>query len=177
METARVTLFAAGVTLPVTVSGETGAMDALRRLGWRLAHQGRWLDLERDRETAHGGQPRLAAGLEALDGVNADARQFGQLALRNGELRTPVAEARSGDQGGAWCHGRRMQRSERRCGIGGRGSHKPDSTSRDYANTLPFVVLVGLQWWLERALPMKILLLSLGTFLGAGVLAVPMAYA
>jgi hypothetical protein len=175
--TPGVTLLAVRVTLHVTPDLEAGEMMRRDLVGGRFPHQGGWADLERDRQPADGGQPRLTPGLEALDGVNADARQLGELALRDGELRTPVAEAGGGDQGGAWCHGRRMQRSERRCGSGGRGSHKHDSTSRDYANTLPFVVLLALHWWIERVLPMKVLLLSLSTFLGAGALAVPTAYA
>lgn len=109
--------------------------------GWRGHQRGRG-DFERDGEPAHGRQARLTAGLEALNGVNADARQLGQLALRNGQLGTPVAQAWGGDQGGARCHGARTQRSERGRRVCGRDCHKYDSTSQHYANSMP---LLGLQ--------------------------------
>jgi hypothetical protein len=59
-----------------------------------LGHQWGGLDVERRRETGHGGKPRVGASLKPTDDRERQVRGLGELALRQQALEPPVAETR-----------------------------------------------------------------------------------
>jgi hypothetical protein len=85
-----------GVTVSVDAGGVSGSQG--RRLSGRRIHQSTGVNLERICQFSDGGQPGLAAHLEASHGTWCHADGLGKLLLRHCPAGTPVAQTGDGDQ-------------------------------------------------------------------------------